>query len=683
MKTIFNKKIIFFIIPAMIIFAYASAINGISVVSADKLSREAAVAYNNGRTAQALKIYNRIAKSNNLQGYLNMAVIYKDIGDYRRAINILKKATAEYGKDANILLLLARLYYLNAQIDNAIDTAKEVLEMAPDCQEAVILSGLCFDEKKDAKTAEYFYQKAISVDKDNVLARFSLADLYYRSEKIEEALVEYRQLGIIDSSIIKIQRVLAKILYRLKNFEEALKAYRKISLLYPNDDSLKARVSEIEAILGKDYLEKEKEALATRRKEKKILVKPAARTEGMPLVRIGILEDEDRVEFKCSVPFQIVGKPGGENTMQGIAEKIYVISRFADNRILILSDNKEEAVFEGAVLISPQRPEGTVTLFNVVFGKDNFWSAKADYSYRGSLEISRGLSGITVINIVNMEEYLYGVLPSEMPHTWPKEALKAQAIAARSEAIKKLGRHKDKGFDFCPHVHCQTYAGVEKETPTTNEAVDETRGVIMEYKGQVIDALYSSNCGGHTQDNIFGNAQDIPYLKGKRDSPENTGPQFPLSPIELEQWLKSPPKDLFCANNNSSFRWVRVYSAQELEEMLKKLFDFGKIKRMIVTRRNKSGHVEAIKIVGANSSYTLEKELRIRNALGALRSSMFKVEVKYGPGGNPEQFIFYGGGWGHAVGMCQTGAAGMARLGKNHREILSYYFQGIDFKKIY
>jgi len=139
-----------------------------------------------------------------------------------------------------------------------------------------------------------------------------------------------------------------------------------------------------------------------------------------------------------------------------------------------------------------------------------FWGRQEDRSYRGVIEVKAFASKVKAVNALSMEEYLYGVVPSEMSASWPLEALKAQAIAARSEAIHKLGRHKEDGYDFCAEVHCQSYSGVERETAQTNMAVDETRGQVLCFEGKPIDAVYSSCCGGHTQDNIFGS--EIGYV---------------------------------------------------------------------------------------------------------------------------------------------------------------------------
>ncbi|HOU37210.1 MAG TPA: hypothetical protein PK562_08085, partial [Candidatus Omnitrophota bacterium] len=153
------------------------------------------------------------------------------------------------------------------------------------------------------------------------------------------------------------------------------------------------------------------------------------------------------------------------------------------------------------------------------------------------------------------------------------------------------------------------------------------------------------------------------------------GLTFPLDPVGLEQWLKSPPEGILCDipefARSSNFRWVRVFSSSEMDALASKLGDIGKVSKIVVTRRNASGHIGSLKLVGSRSSYLIEKELNIRKALGDLRSSMFKVEIRYDRDRNPLQFVFYGGGWGHGVGMCQAGACGMAKKGKSYKDILA------------
>ena len=114
-----------------------------------------------------------------------------------------------------------------------------------------------------------------------------------------------------------------------------------------------------------------------------------------------------------------------------------------------------------------------------------------------------------------------------------------------------------------------------------------------------------------------------------------------------------------------------------------RLGDVGRVSKIVIIKRNPSGHIAALKLIGSRSSYLIEKELNIRKSFGDLRSSMFKVEARYDRDQNPLQFVFYGGGWGHGVGMCQAGACGLANRGKTYKDILEHYFKAAEIKKMY
>ena len=144
--------------------------------------------------------------------------------------------------------------------------------------------------------------------------------------------------------------------------------------------------------------------------------------------------------------------------------------------------------------------------------------------YRGLLEVRAGAAGtVTVINVLNLEDYLRGVVPNELSPTAfaELEALKAQAVAARTYALRNMGQYAAKGYDICATPACQVYRGKSTENPLSDQAVEETRGTTAAYRGQLINALYTSTCGGHTEDggNIF-DGEELPYLRGVVCAPE-------------------------------------------------------------------------------------------------------------------------------------------------------------------
>lgn len=655
-------------------------------VSFADCAQDAAGLYDRARFNQTIRSYRVSANAGDRAGYLNLAVVLKDLGHYGQAIRVLNVAATKFPRDQGILSLLGRIHFLNNEPMLAIQAFKQVLVVNPDDADSLLTVGMCYDEMGFNADAAGYVRAALKRDPNNVIAHLSLADIYYRSKKLQESAQEYKAVNLLDASIQHIYRYWGAILFELGNNIEAYKVYEKIRGFEPANPAILERLEDIRAKLGKKFFALEREKRLAEKGKKKVLVKPGRAVEGAALVRVGLVHAASQLELKVSTGYTIKTKEGGFLIGTGRAGQACTISASSDNKIICQMGESDRLIADESIVIKPSEAAGTCTIFGVSVGKDDFWQTQEDRSYRGAMEAVAVDGRIRIINTLSLDEYLYSVVPSEMLPSWPFEALKAQAVAARSEAVSKRGRHKADGYDFCADVHCQSYAGVEQETAVTNLAVDETVGRVLYYKGKIVDAIYSSCCGGHTQSNIF-SREDVGYFQGTYDGPVDQDRKFPLSPADLEQWIKNPPADIFCNipeyARSSNFRWVRVYTASEMDRLAAKLGDIGKVAKITVMKRNASGHISSLKISGSRSSFLIERELNIRKALGNLRSSMFKVEVKYGPDQVPAQFVFYGGGWGHGVGMCQAGACGMANKGKGFADILAHYFTGTVLKKIY
>lgn len=286
--------------------------------------------------------------------------------------------------------------------------------------------------------------------------------------------------------------------------------------------------------------------------------------------------------------------------------------------------------------------------------------------YRGKLILKRTSGGFLAINEVPLEHYLRGVVPCEMGSGAPLEALKAQAVAARSYALANLGKHKHEGYDLVPTVYDQVYKGVGSEYESTDRAVAETRGMVLEYRGKPAEARYHSTCGGRTADarDIFSGAR-IPYLRSVND---RGGHLF----------RKKVP---FCAAS-PHFKWSRVWKKDEfyalVEKSLKSLLGVhnpGKV-RGVKTMKTRSGRVKELLVVTNRKSYKVYGD-QVRSFFGGLPSTKFDIVVR----GNIIKLE--GGGFGHGVGMCQWGAMGMAREGHEFKRILRHYYPGTRLRKLY
>jgi len=282
---------------------------------------------------------------------------------------------------------------------------------------------------------------------------------------------------------------------------------------------------------------------------------------------------------------------------------------------------------------------------------------------------------LTVVNDISIEEYLYGVMSAEIPAKTNKEALKAQALAARTLVIKNFNRHRSQGFDFCADVHCQTYHGLSAETPQTTEAVNETRGQIIVFEDQPIEAFYHSNCGGCLCKDTFG---DRGYLDEHIDAVEGN---LPVSAYDEEQWFFNLP-DVFCAHETGgNFRWQRIYDQEDY------LIAFGlnlsNLQQIAFLEKGDCFHYQKVSLSDYTGKKYLNSGLEIRNYFDKLRSSAFKFEAKLSSENITEMVIFWGAGFGHGCGLCQEGAAQMAEQGYSYREILKHYYPGTKVKYIY
>jgi len=275
-------------------------------------------------------------------------------------------------------------------------------------------------------------------------------------------------------------------------------------------------------------------------------------------------------------------------------------------------------------------------------------------AYRGYAAVYKDGGSVNVINILPIEDYIRGVVPKEADLGWHEEALKAQAVISRTYTLANLGNHKDKGFDMCSETHCQVYGGAEAETAQTNAAVDATRCQVITFNGKFANALFHANCGGHTEDPkyVWGTANTPEYLKGVKCD-----------------YCKDAPYSSWKQDLDESYIRKKLSAAG---------FDTGAIQSIKVNGVTPAGSAKEVVITGTKKSVTMNA-YKFRLAVDAwkIKSVTFDSIKKDG-----DKFVFKGRGWGHKVGLCQWGAEGMAKAGKNYAQILEYYYPGTKLEKI-
>ncbi|MHB8158386.1 MAG: SpoIID/LytB domain-containing protein [Desulfocucumaceae bacterium] len=292
-------------------------------------------------------------------------------------------------------------------------------------------------------------------------------------------------------------------------------------------------------------------------------------------------------------------------------------------------------------------------------------------SYRGDMEFRLQEGGITVINEVSLEEYLYGVLPREMPSSWLLEAQKAQAVAARSFAVAQLGTYNSYGFDLLATQSSQMYGGFDAENSISTRAVNETCGQAVLYSGKPVSAFFHSSSGGYIE-----NAQDVwreqlDYIKAKPDPYDKNEKQYnwvvSYTVQELVNQLNSK-KALFNKVDSSE----RLFSEISQIDVLEKTSSSVRVKRIRVTGVGNDGRPMVAEISNADA---------VRMALG-LKSSLFDMKKGTDTQGKLLSLTITGSGYGHGLGMSQYGALGMAGQGYNYQDILKYYYCNCDIGPI-
>jgi stage II sporulation protein D len=297
--------------------------------------------------------------------------------------------------------------------------------------------------------------------------------------------------------------------------------------------------------------------------------------------------------------------------------------------------------------------------------------------YRGEALVRAGPPGrVTVVNVLELEAYLRGVVPAEIGHRTRAEleAVKAQAVAARTYAVGRLGRATD--FDLYAGTRDQVYAGLAGEDSLGNLAVAQTRGQIVTYRGQPIMAYYHSTCGGRTA-SIQGAwpwRPPQPYLRSVSDEKPGGGAYCDIAPRYRWRttWTLAQLRDAL-TNALAALSGGAVREVQDIEELR-------------ILSRTPSGRVGSLRLRVDGTSYLLRGDsvrYVLRTPAGALLNSALLLEMTTHAPDDSLALEVEGGGWGHGVGMCQWGAIGRARAGQRYDRILATYYQGTQLTRLY
>lgn len=340
-------------------------------------------------------------------------------------------------------------------------------------------------------------------------------------------------------------------------------------------------------------------------------------------------------------------KAGGERirvlVLSGVKE--VKISGSSRGSVTVILRTQRSASVNGAIEKLPLRfyPAGGVVKVN---GK----------SYRGFIDVIHHKGKLLVVDDLMLEEYLAGLINAEISSSWHIEAIKAQAVIARTYALyKKYDNNNPNSsghYDLTSTNIDQVYEGASSEDSVARRAVWKTRGEVLTYKGEIALTVYHSNAGGRTEASADVWQSAYPYLRS----------------------VKSPHD-----RNAPSYSWDLDLSGEKLGEFLARIgIKSGKVKSIKIKKKSSSGRIMLLEIKGKNKKVLVSGEdLRRAIGYGILRSTLFKINKRGG------SFHFMGKGSGHGVGLSQWGAKGMAESGAKYKKILRHYYNGTSIRKIY
>lgn len=305
---------------------------------------------------------------------------------------------------------------------------------------------------------------------------------------------------------------------------------------------------------------------------------------------------------------------------------------------------------------------------------------KSKGEYIGTFILKNNQGKLSVTNLLDIENYVAGVVPNEIGNLAPEEALKTQAVAARTHAVSLLlmNRHINDGYDLCNSTHCQVHKGNFLREPQIDKAVHDTKNIVMFYNDKIADAVYHSNCGGKTDTNQNAwSGKPIPYLQGVACYPELDSIDLSIEQNAVNWINQTPDTNSMSSWEKRSELWDKTISRGTLE-MNSGVRNPGMV---TVLRRGASGRILRLKISGSTEE-TFSGEYKIRQVFGGLPSSFFYIDNGASTGkGNytlESNISIKGKGFGHGVGLCQVGALQKARNGWTWEDLIKYYYPGVN-----
>lgn len=360
-----------------------------------------------------------------------------------------------------------------------------------------------------------------------------------------------------------------------------------------------------------------------------------ARASEPPRVRVAIVRNAPDITLAVDASFDVVAYPSREKLWHSSSTKAVKVSVLGEGIRIA------QKVFKVKALLVTSKKKASL-----------FVNRKP---YRGDILIMKaGPDSLLIINWLDVESYVKGVLVQEISPRWPMDAIKAQAVAARTYALYQKDISKAKLYDLAGDTSSQVYGGFASEKNKSNRAVNFTYGEVLLYKGKTFPAYFHATCGGMTE------------------------PSSELWAIAIEP-LSGNRVCSYC-EESPHYYWETALDLKAIRKKMGTAYTLkGGLANIRVTERSLSGRVRGLELKDDQGKTQAISAKDFRQVLGpdSIRSTNFAINLE------GEKATFSGKGWGHGVGLCQWGALGMSQKGSDYEKILSFYYPGSEIKKIY
>ncbi|MFW5994739.1 MAG: SpoIID/LytB domain-containing protein [Spirochaetia bacterium] len=666
----------------------------------------------------------------------SLIVILREAGKYGEAIEVLEEyarqpqGADEEGSNGDVQVAESidprkvALLYLDGRTTQAIEAYERMEADGADSNAAesrtegdsssgartTLFAALAFAADGHADRAVELADEALSAEPYNPRAWRLKGEMYRTQEMYRQAISSFERARSQDPNLTSTLVPQAQAHLALEEQRRARELLVRARAARPHDSRARNLLTEVEEerpeVVEEESRERERRRVTT---ETPSVSAHPDDLEDIPTIRVGLADSLAEVHLKSGSSWEISVLEGtgrnadtqSEPLLDGEAGSIVHIA-YESGAIVVSVDDERELSHElsdGWLQLSTDSAEETTVLFDLEHSSGQFSAGSEDRAYRGSLRFGPSQEeGFAVVNALDVESYLYSVVPSEMPAYWPGDALESQAIAARSYTFASLGRFERRGYDVSGSVRSAFYRGYSGEDARTTEAVNATRGQVLERDGEVVSAHYSANNAGHTDSPraVWGDGgtseADGTQREGVAD-PQLEWDGELRRPDEFVEWLFGYPETYSSIQpyaSRSAYRWEQFVEAGEIRERLQG--DIGEIQALQILDRTPAGRVRSAEVIGTEDEIVLTGD-SVRRRLGSLRSNLFFVSPVYHRDGEDsaesstqgriDGFLFHGAGWGHGVGLDQTGAAGFASRGASAEEILEHYYPRASLEQRY